>query len=609
MANLGNALILSPFATHPLDAGQRKRAFQTTSLLKEWGFSITFLHFAFETRWYWGHNKEDDRVLKDQWTGDVLHFYANKNVGLPPAHGESHLLDEWWDEALGSYISNVFSKRQYDLFVVHNIWLTKAFDYAPYHCMKVLDMHDLFSQRAKEFYATGVSPEFFHCSETDEILGLQRADLLFAIKHEDNDWCTARELGNTQVITIPYVEQSGAVSTKDEYAIDVKPLNPGKLVFGMIGSDMHFNRHAVHAFIKELDYVIRVTYAPIEFILAGSICRSVSDCPVFVKKLGFVNQVSDFYSSIDVVIVPMLNGTGVKIKSAEAVSYHKPVLFTDHSAEGICYPGETYSSLADMAKAASLLALAHDIPARLLLPTYSAFDDARAELERSRIAFKDIYRRKRPALLHILAPTSSCAHKSSLEALAGLLLFKSLVSHFRPIALAVHPSLGEYVPSVPSYPLPLVHDLASLGEAVKTADIILVSYSQYNMLEPILSSHRSSLLLIDMRNYSAAHLGGQLQSLMGQESNELYFVVSPTQASLLNQGQLLRVVVIPLINSRCQWDPHIDQAFFLHRQNDLIESFMPDPCQSDLSENDLVMIEGIDSVRTLVNEFQNNCLI
>ena len=36
---------------------------------------------------------------------------------------------------------------------------------------------------------------------------------------------------------------------------------------------------------------------------------------------------------------------------------------------------------------------------------------------------------------------------------------------------------------------------------------------------------------------------------------------------------------------------------------------MPDPCQSDLSENDLVMIEGIDSVRTLVNEFQNNCLI
>ena len=129
------------------------------------------------------------------------------------------------------------------------------------------------------------------------------------------------------------------------------------------------------------------------------------------------------------------------------------------------------------------------------------------------------------------------------------------------------------------------------------------------MLEPILSSHRSSLLLIDMRNYSAAHLSGQLQSLMGQESNELYFVVSPKQASLLNQGQLLRVVVIPLINSRCQWDPHIDQVLFLHHQNDLIESFIPDPCQSDLSENDLVMIEGIDSVRSLVTEFQNNSLI
>jgi hypothetical protein len=80
MGKLGHALILSPFATHPLDAGQRKRAFQTTSLLKEWGFSLTFLHFAFETRWYWGHNSEDDVVLREQWDGDVLHFYANKKL-------------------------------------------------------------------------------------------------------------------------------------------------------------------------------------------------------------------------------------------------------------------------------------------------------------------------------------------------------------------------------------------------------------------------------------------------------------------------------------------------------------------------------------------------
>ena len=599
MGQLGKALILSPFATHPLDAGQRKRAFQTTSLLKEWGFSITFLHFAFETRWYWGHNSEDDSVLKEHWEGDVLHFYANKKVGLPPVNGESHQLDEWWDEALGGYIKNIFSKRPYDLFVVHNIWLSKAFDYAPYHCLKVLEMHDLFSQRGKEFEATGMRPEFFHCSEKDEVYGLKRADLLFAIKQEDAEWCKERELGKTQVITIPYVEKSDSQQPGVDSFNDVTPRHPGKVVFGMIGSDIHFNRHAVHALIKELDAVIRETYAPIEFVLAGSICRSVGECPVFVKKLGFVDQVSDFYSAVDVVMVPMLHGTGVKIKSVEALNYRKPVLFTAHSAEGTCYTGTVYSRLSEMAKAASLIALAGRIPSESISSTSLAIQEAPAVLERSRNYFQEVYRRKRPSFVQILAPSSKTKSDISIEAVAGILLFKSLSSPFRPAALAVHPELMQFIPSVPSQPLPLIQDYAELSIVASHAELLIISSSQANILQHLSIPNKDTIILIDLRNLDRAIFAKRLEDALNNMPKISLCIVTPQQASLLNHDQLLKTVVMPLVNSRAEWDPHVGRV--LIDQIDLSMADVPLLASEGFtpSLNDLVSNEGIEHIKQL----------
>ena len=45
------AFVLSPFATFPPDAGQRRRTLQTTRLLKEHGYAITFALYAFEEGW------------------------------------------------------------------------------------------------------------------------------------------------------------------------------------------------------------------------------------------------------------------------------------------------------------------------------------------------------------------------------------------------------------------------------------------------------------------------------------------------------------------------------------------------------------------------------
>ena len=561
MGKLGNALILSPFATYPLDAGQRKRAFQTTLLLKEWGFSITFLHFAFETRWYWGHNSEDDAMLKEQWDGDVLHFYANKKVGQPPVNGESHLLDEWWDESLGGYINNIFSKRKYDLFVVHNIWLSKAFNHAPYHCLKVLEMHDIFSHRAKEFEATGVPPEFFHCSEKDEIIGLKRADLLFAIKPEDAAWCEARELGQTQAITIPYAEYLASDETEVyQPARDVTPIHPGKVVFGMIGSDIHFNRHAVHVLIRELDAVIQETYAPLHFVLAGSICRSVGDCPAFVEKLGFVDHVSDFYSSVDVVLVPILHGTGVKIKSIEALNYRKPVLLTEHSAEGTGFEGRVCHTLFEMAQWAAEIALGGVLPSDLVNDCCASLATSLAWTQEAKDCFLLCYQRKRPSFLQILGTTTNSQAMMMLETFSGLSLYKELTNTFRTQGICIQPSMSQYVASVPSQPLSEIMAMTGLLEAWRSAQFAIISFSQRNLLRTALNHSGPQTIFLDCRLVPIERLcSSELTDL--SENRDIFCLFTPMQMALADKKLSVSASTFPISTERSTWDPHLKSLY------------------------------------------------
>ena len=51
--------------------------------------------------------------------------------------------------------------------------------------------------------------------------------------------------------------------------------------------------------------------------------------------IGLVDDLDDFYRQIDIAINPMVGGTGLKIKSLEALSYGKALLATEDAMVGI----------------------------------------------------------------------------------------------------------------------------------------------------------------------------------------------------------------------------------------------------------------------------------
>lgn len=53
-----------------------------------------------------------------------------------------------------------------------------------------------------------------------------------------------------------------------------------------------------------------------------------------IRVVGTVDSLSSFYSSVDVIVTPIFEGAGMKVKTAEAFSYGKPVVGTKESFVG-----------------------------------------------------------------------------------------------------------------------------------------------------------------------------------------------------------------------------------------------------------------------------------
>ncbi|BBO77660.1 hypothetical protein DSCW_50770 [Desulfosarcina widdelii] len=54
-----------------------------------------------------------------------------------------------------------------------------------------------------------------------------------------------------------------------------------------------------------------------------------------VEFVGFVENLTELYENTRVVCVPVLSGSGTRIKILEAASYGKPIVATEVGAEGI----------------------------------------------------------------------------------------------------------------------------------------------------------------------------------------------------------------------------------------------------------------------------------
>lgn len=71
-----------------------------------------------------------------------------------------------------------------------------------------------------------------------------------------------------------------------------------------------------------------------ELVVAGYGSEIVKSWTPLASVLGQVEDVANFYSAVDAVIVPIQHGGGIKVKAVEAMVYGVPVYATDHVRSG-----------------------------------------------------------------------------------------------------------------------------------------------------------------------------------------------------------------------------------------------------------------------------------
>jgi succinoglycan biosynthesis protein ExoO len=203
-------------------------------------------------------------------------------------------------------------------------WAPLLADSAAASRRSVILMHDILSARVARFVEQGLPLDCTFVDEATEMRWLDQADCLLAAQAREAEQIAPRVHG--KVIVPPMVFSSHNVAGK------VSEM-PDRCLF--VGSNIAPNKDGLAWFLREVWPAVRAANANATLAVAGSVCASVTSPPAGVALLGMVPSVDAEYARAAVCVVPLLVGSGIKIKLLEALSFGKATVSTTIGVQGL----------------------------------------------------------------------------------------------------------------------------------------------------------------------------------------------------------------------------------------------------------------------------------
>lgn len=319
-------LLISPTPTHPPTAGNRTRIDALLTGLRQLGHDVYFCLIRSE--------RGDEALMKQIW-GDryipipyrrprsVITRWRKRICGvISPAARYNYAIDDWYDPAIDSHIAALHDKVGFDVAIVEYVFYSKVLRLFGDQVLKIVDTHDVFTDRYKTYLANGQVPQWFSTTRDEEARGLNRADIVVAITDKERDFFAG--LTARRVITV------GHMVTLSE------PAEPHSAEQGLlfVASDNPINTDGINQFIAQSFPAVQARVPGVKLVLAGSVCKAVADHPGVVK-LGRVDDLAPVYQAASVVINPVLFNTGLSIKNLEAIGHARPLVTAPVGVEGL----------------------------------------------------------------------------------------------------------------------------------------------------------------------------------------------------------------------------------------------------------------------------------
>lgn len=160
---------------------------------------------------------------------------------------------------------------------------------------------------------------------------LQQVPACLAVASKDRDYLIRNGMGQN-VFVVPNVFEVNGRRLKDSEEVK----EPEILFCGMLSYPP--NQNAVIYFCEHIFPKIKEKIPGARFVIVGK------HAPEKISRLGSLPDVSfegyapsmePYYEKVSLVVVPLLNGAGTRIKILEAMSYERPVVSTTIGAEGL----------------------------------------------------------------------------------------------------------------------------------------------------------------------------------------------------------------------------------------------------------------------------------
>lgn len=258
------------------------------------------------------------------------------------------------------------------------VWSAPALRNLPKNITTIIDTVDLQHLRSQKAVTAGFSANHLGCSREEESMLLSDADAIIAIETSE-----AKELNrmcpNTPVILVEHGFSMGK-------ACHTPPTSRSVL---FVGNLYEPNRIGLECFLRDVWPAIFRDVPESELIICGRICDAFRGDPIAgVRFEGVVPDLFDYYDNAAVVVNPVPYGTGLKIKSVEALIHGKALVTTSAGVEGILMEESVKDGpcvMAEMTQMASRIVYLLTHPEERMMLEKRAYDYARERFSPDRI--------------------------------------------------------------------------------------------------------------------------------------------------------------------------------------------------------------------------------
>lgn len=326
-------LFFSLVPTDPGIAGNRVRIVTLTAALQQAGHEVHFAYLAMEPA--------DLEAMAARFGAERLHVIApidaqSRLAGRATAlarraaralrmeWGYTWELDAWYHPNYSAFLADLQQRHGLDTVFVEYVFMSGAFEVFPEPCRRILDAHDRFGLRHRDFIASGMKARWFSTSMAEEERGFRRAHAVLAVQEvEAGNFGRRLEGQATQVVQVGHLIE---LQEPPRRAITHSAV--------FVGSDNPINTVGANFFIAQVMPRVRERLPNFQFIVAGNVSSTVNDAPGVVK-LDFVDQLHDSFGRGAIAVNPDLLGTGVATKLLDALACALPFVSTESGACGL----------------------------------------------------------------------------------------------------------------------------------------------------------------------------------------------------------------------------------------------------------------------------------